>query len=208
MIQRYELMFVVPGTVDETAVPEIKNKVFGFLNDAKATITSQYDMGRRRLAYRIKQQSYGYYHVLQFDAEAEEILPLDKKIRLDSDIMRYILIKATPLTDQELKDMVEIPEEDKSYHQEVKPEAVLDDMQDVSAALPAASTSATTSTPLAAPAPTVPVATSQPATEKPEEVIVEKKEVEKEAPATQLSMEDLDKKLDEILDDSDITSKL
>lgn len=189
MIQRYELMFVVPGTVDETAVPEIKNKVFGFLNDAKATIASQYDMGRRRLAYRIKQQSYGYYHVLQFDAEAEEILPLDKKIRLDNDVMRYILIKATPLTDQELKDMVEIPEEDQSYHQEVKPEAATDDMQDVSAALPAASTSATTAT--------TPVTTSQPQVDP-----------KIEQPATQLSMEDLDKKLDEILDDSDITSKL
>ncbi|MDP3970742.1 MAG: 30S ribosomal protein S6 [bacterium] len=217
MIQHYELMFIIPGSIDAAAVKPVQERVFELIKQANATMSSQYDMGRRKLAYKIKQQTYGHYYVLQFDAEAEVIKDLDTKLRLDHEILRYMLVKGKPLTNEQLKAMIEEPEKE-----EVEP---AEEMSDISGALPAE--------PQVQVQPVVKSATevkveAEPVTEvaEPETVtteVVEESIVtevaepevaestptpESEVMKSKLTMEELDKKLEDILGDTDLESQL
>lgn len=49
--------------------------------------------GSRELAYPIKRQSKGYYAHFEFESNPENIKGLDKMVKLNEDIIRYLLIK-------------------------------------------------------------------------------------------------------------------
>lgn len=106
MNQHYELMYIVPGSVELEQVPAMKSHVSTLLSGVGATQTSEFDMDRRRLAYPIGKETYGYYQVVQFDATAPVVREFDTKLRLDNQLLRYILVKAKPMTVEEIKVMI------------------------------------------------------------------------------------------------------
>lgn len=193
MQQHYELMFIVPGSVSEDAVPAMQERVLGLITEYTGTVTSRYNMERQRLAYPIKQQHYGYYYVAQFDMEADKLKDLDTKLRLDNEVLRYLLVKADPKTDAELQAMLEQqkPQED------IAVAATPDEVDDVAQALPTstASVEPTTTTP-------------QPVVSAVAAEVAPQHDDDFEKSDKELTMEELDKKLDEILDDNDLASKL
>lgn len=176
-MQHYELMFIIPGAVDQTQVPAMKEQILKAITTNGGTITSQLDMDRRRFAYRVGQESYGYYHIVQFDCEASSIQQIDKLVRLDNNVMRYLLVIAEPMSEDRLK---EILAGEKYKH--AKPGAPV-------AAVKPAELNATEM--MYAQAPTAKHA-------------VEAADADK----GKVSIEELDKKLDAILEDTDITAKL
>ncbi|EKD78221.1 MAG: hypothetical protein ACD_41C00389G0013, partial [uncultured bacterium] len=134
------------------------------------------------LAYKIGQESYGYYHLVQFDTTASAVRELDTKLRLDNELLRYILVKAKPMTAEELKVMVTGEKYAKQRPTKAPVEAVK----------PAEKVSATALT-------EAELAFANAAGKRPVEADAEDKKV---------SIEELDKKLDAILEDTDLSSKL
>ncbi len=49
--------------------------------------------GVRSLSYPIKHQSSAFYAHFEFEAEPKAIPPLDKKLKLNEDIIRYLLLR-------------------------------------------------------------------------------------------------------------------
>lgn len=49
--------------------------------------------GNKNLAYPIKKQDKAYFAHYEFDAEPKEISGLDKMLKLNEDIIRYLLIR-------------------------------------------------------------------------------------------------------------------
>lgn len=189
MIQHYELMFLLPGSIAPEEVSVIQDRILGMITDHGGTITSQYNMERRRLSYMIKQQNFGYYYLAQFDIDAEPVQALDTKLRLNSEVLRYLLVKAVPKTNKELQTLLEleVPAEPKS------------ELADIANALPAepiaaAVVPAVVVAPIVAEAPVVEAVPEVPVTDPEEEV--------------QVSIEELNQKLDAILEDSDLETKL
>ena len=183
MNPHYELMYVLPGSLELEQVPAAKAHVAAFLNGVSATVTSEFDMERRRLAYKIGQESYGYYHIVQFDAPAPAVRDLDTKLRLDNEVLHYILVKARPLTAEQLKVMVTGEKYARLRPQKAPVEV---------AVKPAEKMSSTALT-------EAELAFANAAGKRPVEADAEDKKV---------SIEELDKKLDAILEDTDLSSKL
>lgn len=52
--------------------------------------------GMRSLAYPIKHQTKAFYAHYEFEAEPGTIPSLDKSIKLDEDVIRYLLVKREP----------------------------------------------------------------------------------------------------------------
>lgn len=196
MTQQYELMFIVPGSLDDTQVPDIKNRVVSLITQADGTIVTDVDLGRRRLAYSIKRQTSGHYVVLQFAMPQAAISSLDKTLQLDSEILRHLLVKAPVRAAADIQTMLKEPE--RKTLVEVKSEPAPVAVQDFG--------------------PTV--RRDDPAPGETKNITVEA-----ETPAAQpigaattdglapvedsnATIEALDKKLDAILDDTDINLKL
>jgi len=49
-------------------------------------------MGRRRLAFRIARQAEGYYHLLRFWADPDQIGELERLFRLNEAIVRFLIL--------------------------------------------------------------------------------------------------------------------
>ncbi|MBI4407855.1 MAG: 30S ribosomal protein S6 [Candidatus Kerfeldbacteria bacterium] len=187
MNQHYELMYIVPGSVELEHVPAMKSHVSSLLSGAGATQTSEFDMERRRLAYPIGKETYGYYQVVQFDATAPVVRDFDTKLRLDNQLLRYILVKAKPMTSEEIKVMIA---GEKYARKRAEPVAV--------AAAPVKSDTKTDKT----------SATSLTEAELAFANAGTARVAEVEAEDQKVSIEELDKKLDAILEDTDLDKKL
>ncbi len=90
MLKKYELLLVLPGTLDEKEVgkqvQEIKESVA--LNSQDVELNN---LGKVRLAYPIKQIRYGYYYTLIFNAEPEVVKVISEKLRLRADVLRSMI---------------------------------------------------------------------------------------------------------------------
>lgn len=88
-MSNYVLTLVLKSDLDEKARKELLDSVtkkFGKLEKEDL-------WGQRDLSYPIKKQSKGFYAHYNFQAEASSILSLDKDLKLDEDILRYLLIR-------------------------------------------------------------------------------------------------------------------
>lgn len=60
-------------------------------------IIKQSESEQKRLAYRLKNLYGAYYQNFLLEATVEEIKTLEKKIRLDKEIIRHLIVKNPPL---------------------------------------------------------------------------------------------------------------
>ena len=51
------------------------------------------ELGEKKLAYPIKKEINGYYYVMQVEASKEAITEFDRKIKLDENILRHLIIR-------------------------------------------------------------------------------------------------------------------
>ena len=176
-MEHYELMFVLPGSLDPATVPAIQTRVEEYIQAVGGTTTTKVDLERRRLAYNIGKETHGYYSIRQFDTEPAKIKELDQKLRLENEVLRYLLVKAPAMTADQIQEMI-AGEKNKI----VKPAPVVAKEAKTSV------TALTEDEKIFAEANTAKV-----------EVDIEKNKV---------SIEELDKKLDAILEDTDLAAKL
>src|SRR3989338_3785899 len=89
-MKKYELLLVLPGTLDDKEVAklvqEIKDSVGANSQDVELN-----NLGKVRLAYPIKQIRYGYYYTLVFNAEAVAVKTISEKLRLRADVLRSMI---------------------------------------------------------------------------------------------------------------------
>lgn len=90
MSKKYELLLVLPGTLDEKEaakqVAEIKESLSANAQDIEVN-----SLGKVRLAYPIKQIRYGYYYTVIFTAAPEAVAVISNKLKLRSDVLRSMI---------------------------------------------------------------------------------------------------------------------
>ena len=59
----------------------------------KGKITKTMDLGKKQLAYQILKQSEGVFGELEIELEGKSMLELGKKLAVDKDLLRYLLLK-------------------------------------------------------------------------------------------------------------------
>jgi len=87
----YEVLYIINPTLgeDETAALVAK---FKELAEGHGTVTEVDEWGKRKLAYPINDIEDGYYVLMTFTADPAFPAELDRKMRIDTNIMRSIII--------------------------------------------------------------------------------------------------------------------
>lgn len=88
-MNNYYLTLVVSNKLDEKERKELLDSISKKINK----VEKEDSWGMRSLAYPIKHQEKGFYAHLEFKADPKEISSLDKMIKLNEDIIRYLLLK-------------------------------------------------------------------------------------------------------------------
>ena len=87
----YELLFVLDPTLDEETKANIVETVKSVIN-AGGEAGEADVWGERRLAYSINKKNTGYYVVIPFKAEADLPKELDRRLRINENVMRHIIV--------------------------------------------------------------------------------------------------------------------
>jgi small subunit ribosomal protein S6 len=105
----YEVVYILDPALDEDAA-NAKLSTFHELATAQGGEVSEVDhWGPRQLAYPIAKQTSGYYVVAQFTAVAEALPEFERLLKLDGELMRYLLVlnDGEPTTGKSL--MADVP---------------------------------------------------------------------------------------------------
>ena len=90
---KYEIMFIVKATLDETALNNITKEVQSLINNNSSKVIEFKDMGRKKLAYPINKEISGFYYLMNVEASNEVIQEFDRKVRINENILRHLILK-------------------------------------------------------------------------------------------------------------------
>ena len=89
----YEVIFIIDPEADEAEVTRLNEAVQKIVTDQGGNITKAEMMGRRQLAYEIGHKREGTYVLLEVDGSGREIAELERRMRVNDRILRYMTIR-------------------------------------------------------------------------------------------------------------------
>lgn len=92
-MNKYELMFIVKTTMESDAALKLAKEYEKLISDCKGKVSNFKDMGQKKLAYTINKQINGFYYVINFDGSSDTIKELDRRLGLDENIIRHLIIR-------------------------------------------------------------------------------------------------------------------
>jgi small subunit ribosomal protein S6 len=95
-LREYETTFIIQPEITDEGIQAICGRLEGILDNHGATKLFYDDMGRRRLAYEIKKFQKGQYLTLFFLDEGKAVPDLERSLRLDDSILRFLTVLGNP----------------------------------------------------------------------------------------------------------------
>jgi len=95
-MNKYELMYIVGTQYTDAEVGEIQTKIAGMLEKVGAKIVRNEMVGKIRLAYIIKKMRHGSYVLVHFDAPGEVVNDLNRQFNLTEEILRHTILTREP----------------------------------------------------------------------------------------------------------------
>ena len=94
MTRPYELVYIFDSALEETQINERLERFHSLLKSPETPepVTSTNHWGKRTLAYSIQGKSVGYYVVVQFDAQPDALGELERQLKLDESVLRYLMV--------------------------------------------------------------------------------------------------------------------
>jgi small subunit ribosomal protein S6 len=89
-MNKYELLLVLPGTLDDKQVDEKVVEIAAMVKEHASDVETQ-TIGKNRLAYPIKQIRYGYFFTITFSAEPMGVKKLEEKLRIHREVLRFLV---------------------------------------------------------------------------------------------------------------------
>jgi small subunit ribosomal protein S6 len=88
----YELMVIIDGSLDEEKTKAAVDQVEKTVKAKKGTVTALDEWGKRKLAYPINKQDFGYYLVWRFTAEASEApAGIENALKIQDAVLRSMV---------------------------------------------------------------------------------------------------------------------
>ncbi len=94
MTNRYEVVYIFDSALEEAQVNEHLERFHALLKtaDQPEPIRQVNHWGKRSLAYAIKKRDVGYYVVVQFNAETQQLAEFERLIKLDESVLRHLVV--------------------------------------------------------------------------------------------------------------------
>lgn len=97
-MRSYELIMIVDPEIGEDDINAVINKVSEFITQLHGKVVKVEKWGKRKLAYKIKKNTKGYYVIFYFTALPSVIKEIDRTLHYNEKILRHQIILAGILT--------------------------------------------------------------------------------------------------------------
>jgi len=90
-MNKYELMTLAKGSAGEETAKKLSKEVSETINSLGGKVLEADYWGKRRLAYKIRQETDGFYEVTQFELAQDQLEKLKIKLNLMNNLVRYLV---------------------------------------------------------------------------------------------------------------------
>lgn len=91
-MRKYEIIYIVKPTIDDEGRKAILEEAKNVISK-EGTVTQVDEMGKRRLAYEIKNNTEGFYTVVSYETESDINPILKRKFKLNEDVIRDLIVR-------------------------------------------------------------------------------------------------------------------
>ena len=89
----YEIVYIVDPNLENNVLEKTMIKIGNELEKTKAKIINHRDWGKKRLAYKVSNQKYGSFILLQFEIEdLNKMKEFDSWLKLNSLVLRHMTV--------------------------------------------------------------------------------------------------------------------
>ncbi|MDR3559341.1 MAG: 30S ribosomal protein S6 [Candidatus Pacebacteria bacterium] len=101
---RYELFYLISGS-KEAEVEKVKAEIKKLVTEAGGVFEEKETQEKRKLAYKIKHDTHGVYVASRFELEnAESLNDISSKLNLNGGVLRFLLSRASELPELKTKE--------------------------------------------------------------------------------------------------------
>jgi small subunit ribosomal protein S6 len=93
----YESVFIARPDISAAQVETLTDAMKEIVTGNGGSVTKSEYWGLKSLSYRIKKNRKGHYALLNIDAPADAIRELERNMRINEDVIRYITIRVDEL---------------------------------------------------------------------------------------------------------------
>ncbi len=91
-MRNYELMILLDPNLQEEESTALLEKIQQTITANKGKIIKVNQWGKRTLAYEIKKYQQAIYTIIDFELDPESVTNLERSIKFDEKIIRYLLV--------------------------------------------------------------------------------------------------------------------
>lgn len=93
----YENVFIARQDVTPQQVEQMAEQFAGLIAAQGGKVTKTEQWGLRNLAYKINKNRKGHYVLMNIDAPATAVHELERNMRINEDVLRYLTVKVDEL---------------------------------------------------------------------------------------------------------------
>jgi small subunit ribosomal protein S6 len=93
MEKRYETVFILTPVLSDDQAKEAAKKFKKIITDLGGKLVNEENWGLKKLAYPIQKKTTGFYHLVEFSGEGQEIVNnLEVAYKRDERILRFLTV--------------------------------------------------------------------------------------------------------------------
>jgi small subunit ribosomal protein S6 len=100
-MRHYELVYIINPNLEAESLKEVVDKFSEIVSKSKGTVVEVNEWGKRKLAYEVKKFDKGYYVLLDFCGLPTVVKELERNLKLDDRVLKYLHIKLDEDSDPE-----------------------------------------------------------------------------------------------------------
>lgn len=89
----YEVMYIIDPDTAADRIEKLNDAVGKLIEKEGGSIVKMDDLGMRPLAYPIQKKTEGHYVLFEINGSGQEIAELERRMRVNDMIMRYITVR-------------------------------------------------------------------------------------------------------------------
>ena len=92
-MRTYEVMYIVDPETAPDKIEKLNEAVGGLIEKEGGEVVKMELIGMKTMAYNINKREEGYYVLFEINGTGQEIMELERRMRVNDMIMRYITVR-------------------------------------------------------------------------------------------------------------------
>jgi len=90
-VKKYEALFIIEPDAASERFDKVKNEITDNIERVQGVVSECEELGQRELCYAIRHHKEGFYYLVKFTIEPNEINKVRDRYELSKDILRFLI---------------------------------------------------------------------------------------------------------------------